>query len=335
VEWLQINRSKEIIDILNKAMKGDKPLFHLGSDPNLKIGKISSGMSVLDRILGGGWPRGRVVMLIGAYSSGKTLACLHTIASAQREGCTCAIIDAEKSYCPEWSAKLGIQTNDLIVTRPNTADEAFDHIVSMLRLPEPVDVIVLDSIASLTPTPEREEDMEQQFMGLLARTVNKGLRKVVAENSRSLIMMINQTRESIGVYMGNPETWPGGKGQGFTASTIVRVKRGTFLEEGKGEKKKRIGHNLIFRTEKNKMAPPYQEAEIPFYYSGIIDYNVGVFNIALELGIINRAGPYYKWKDNSWLGRDAAMTALEMDENLIKELKYEVEQGNENPPTSN
>jgi len=331
---MESSKAKAIVDILNKAIKSDKPLFYVGSDPDLKVGKISSGISVLDRILGGGWPRGRVVMLIGAFSSGKTLACLHTIASAQREGCSCAIIDAEKSYCPEWSAKLGVNTDDLVVTRPNTADEAFDHIVAMLRLPNPVDVIVLDSIASLTPTPEREEDMEQQFMGLLARTVNKGLRKVVAENSRSLVMMINQTRESIGVYMGNPETWPGGKGQGFTASTIVRVKRGGFLEEGKGEKKKRVGHNLVFKTEKNKMAPPYQEAEIPFYYSGLMDYNVGVFNIALELGIIERAGPYYKYKGNNWLGRDAVMKHLEDDEEMLKELKYEVEHGDPHTPES-
>lgn len=321
-----MSRAKEIADILNKALKGDKISFYVGSDPSLKMGKISSGISTLDRILGGGWQRGRVVMLIGSYSSGKTLVCLHTIASAQREGNTCAVIDVEKAYCPEWAEKLGVNTSELIVTRPNTADEAFNQVISMIKLNPPVDVIVMDSIAALTPAPEREEDMEQQFMGLLARTVNKGLRKVVAENNRSLVMMINQTRESIGVYMGNPETWPGGKGQGFTASTILRVKRGGFIEEGKGESKKRIGHILIFKTEKNKLAPPFQEAEIPFYYTGMMDYNTGVFNIALDLGIIERAGPYYKYKEYSWLGREVATKAIE-DEDLLDELKSAVERG--------
>jgi recombination protein RecA len=321
-----LGRAKEIVDILNKAFKGKSPIT-LGNDPNLKVGKLSSGISVLDRILGGGWPRGRVVMLIGAYSSGKTLVCLHTIANAQKEGNICAIIDVEKAYCPEWSTKLGIDTDSLIVTQPNTAEEAFDHMVEMLRLDSPVDVIVMDSIAALTPTPEAEEGMSQQYMGLLARTVNKGLRKVVSENNKSLLMFINQTRESIGIIMGNPETWPGGKGQGFTSSMILRVRRGTFIEEGKGDNKKRIGHNLKFKTEKNKMAPPYQEAEIPFYYKGLMDYNAGLISLALELGIVERAGPYYKYKDNSWLGRDAVNKALEDDLNLVEELKNAVESG--------
>ena len=212
---------------------------------------------------------------------------------------------------------------NLVVFRPNTGEEAFDLLEKMVHPKAGVGLAVLDSIAQLIPIVEAEEEMAQQQMGLQARLVNKGLRKVISANDNTAIIMINQTREKIGVMFGSPETLPGGKGQDFAASIVLRTSRGGWLTE----KDRRIGHMIKLRTEKNKLAPPWQQCEVPFYYKGLIDREDGMLSLGVELGYVVRSGPWYKYGDIKAAGKEKMLEAFRANSDAFQKLKEEIEYG--------
>lgn len=312
---------EKLIDILNDKLK--EGIAMAGDDKRLLIDRISSGIPILDRVLGGGFPRGRIIELIGDYSSGKSLLSLSTIASVQKSGEVACYIDVEKAFDPIWAQSLGVDLHELIVSRPNTGEDAFDVAEKLVRPLAGVSLVVLDSLAACIPTAEADEEMAQQFVGQQARLINKGLRKVVASNDNSCLMLINQLRETIGKTFGNPEVLPGGKGQNFAASILLRVRRGQWIMQGE----KRIGHNLKFKTEKNKVAAPWQECEVPFYYEGLIDREDGLISLGLELDLIQKSGAWYVYKDIRTQGREKLATKLRDNPKAIAKLRKEIEYG--------
>jgi recombination protein RecA len=276
-------------------------------------------------MLGGGIPRGRIVEVIGAQSSGKSLIAMIAIAHAQKSGEGCVYIDVEKAFDPIWAEVIGMNLTDLAVFRPNTGEDAFDILEKAVDPRAGIGMVVLDSIAQLIPTAEAEEDMGHQQMGLQARMVNKGLRKIVATNDNTAVIMINQTREKIGVTFGSPETLPGGKGQDFATSILLRTSRAGWLVE----KEKRIGHTIRLKTEKNKLAPPWQQCEVPFYYKGLVDREDGLLTLGVELGIVNRSGPWYVYGELKAMGKEKMLDALREDTEALEKLKKTIEYGGE------
>jgi len=314
---------ERLIEIVNE--KYGKELLTAGDDTRLLVDRISTTIPILDMAMGGGFPRGRITELIGAYSSGKSLLALFGIVACQKSKELACFIDVEKAFDPVWAGLLGVDLSQLVISRPNTGEEAFDLMEKLVRPQAGVSLVVLDSIAHLIPTAEAEEEMGQQFMGLQARLVNKGLRKVVSSNDNTAVILINQTRESIGKSFGNPETLPGGKGHAFASSIILRVLRGSWIMD----KEKRVGHLLKFRTEKNKVAPPWQECEVPFYYEGFIDREDGLLSLGLELGLVKRSGAWYTYKDTRAQGRDKLLAELREQPKLLEGLRKEIEYGDD------
>ena len=313
--------SSDLVDLVNE--KFGRELGFTGDDSRLIVGKILTGIPVLDMMLGGGIPRGRIVEIIGAWSSGKSLISLMGIVGAQKAGELGVWIDVEKAFDPLWAEVLGVNLSNLVVLRPNTGEEAFDSLEKMVDPRAGVSIVVLDSIAQCIPTVEAEEEMGKQQMGLQARMINKGLRKIVAANDNTAVLLINQTREKIGVMFGSPETLPGGKGQDFASSILLRTSRGGWLNE----KEKRIGHMIKLRTDKNKLAPPWQTCEVPFYYKGLIDREDGVLSLGVELGYVIRSGPWYKYSGLKAAGRDKMLDTLRNNPDELQKLKEEIEYG--------
>jgi len=286
---------KSELEQLKKGLAADKrignvPLFW-GSDEKLIVEVLPTGIASFDAALDGGFAFGRISMLIGEWSSGKTLLAYMAIKQAQARGLIAAFIDVEHSYDPSWAKTLGIDTESLLLSRPLTGEQAWDVAEALCKAQ--IGIVVMDSIAQLTPTAESEGAMEDMTMASLARLVNKGLRKVVSVNEKTVVILINQLREKVGLIFGSPETLPGGRGQRFVAHQIVRVRRGNWIEEGKGDDKHRIGYQLGLRVEKSKMGAPWKEGSAPFYFTGIIDEIGGLVPLAVELGIIAKDGGWY------------------------------------------
>ena len=313
----------DLVEFVNE--KFGREVGYTGNDSRLLVGKILTGIPVLDMMLGGGIPRGRIVEIIGAWSSGKSLISLMGVGGAQKAGELGVWIDVEKAFDPLWAEVLGISLSDLVVFRPNTGEEAFDLLEKMVDPRAGVSIVVLDSLAQCIPTAEAKEEMNQQQMGLQARMINKGLRKIVAANDNTAVILINQTREKIGVMFGSPETLPGGKGQDFASSILLRTSRGGWLTE----KERRIGHMIKLRTDKNKLAPPWQTCEVPFYYKGLIDREDGVLSLGVELGFVVRSGPWYKYEGISVAGKEKMLDALRKNTDILEKLKKEIEFGRE------
>ena len=311
----------DLVNLVNE--KYGRELGFTGDDSRLVVGKILTGIPVFDIMLGGGIPRGRIVEIIGAYSSGKSLIAMLVVGNAQKSGEVCCYIDIEKAFDPLWAEVIGMDLCNLVVFRPNTGEEAFDLLEKMVHPKAGVGLAVLDSIAQLIPTTEASEEMAHQQMGLQARLVNKGLRKIISANDNTAVILINQTREKIGVMFGSPETLPGGKGQDFATSILLRTSRGGWLTE----KDRRIGHMIKLKTEKNKLAPPWQECEVPFYYKGLIDREDGILSLGVELGYVTRSGPWYKYEGLSMAGKEKMLDALRKNTDILQKLKEEIEYG--------
>jgi len=253
-----------------------------GSDERLVVEWLPTGVASFDAAMGGGFAYGRITELIGAYSSGKTLLAYMAVIQAQARGLTACFVDVEKSYDPDWAKKLGVNTNDLLVARPRSGEQAWDIVEQMCV--SGVGIVVMDSLAQLVPTAEAEGGMDDLQVGAQARLVNKGLRKVTLVNEKTIVILINQLRSAVGVMYGNPEVLPGGKGQGFVASQLVRVRRGAWIEEKVAgvKDKRRVGYQLMVRVEKSKLGEPWREASVPFFFTGLIDEVAGLAPLALE-----------------------------------------------------
>ena len=305
---------QKIVEAINKELKTN---LTVGDDEALDTKRIETGMPALDAMLGGGVPRLAVTELFGLQSSGKTYISQRMIANAQKLGNKCAFIDAEFSYDPIWSANIGINTEDLIVSRPQTGENALDVLLSLCE--REVDLIVLDSIAALLPTAEAKEGMEHQSIGLQARLMNQFYRKLPNSNVHTAIVMINQIRAGIGGYI-TRDALPGGKGQEFFSRIMVRVRKGEWI----GDTKSPQGFFIEMKAEKNKTSVPLLTSSVPFYFTGMPNPTYEMFMVASDLGIITRSGPQYSYTNKvtgeitKCIGREGFLELLQENEELQK-----------------
>lgn len=304
---------------------GKGSVMRLGDEVRAPIEVIPTGSIALDVALGiGGLPRGRVVEIYGPESSGKTTVALHAVANAQRQGGIAAFIDAEHALDPEYAAKLGVDTDALLVSQPDTGEQALE-IMDMLIGSGSLDVIVIDSVAALVPRAEIEGEMGDSHVGLQARLMSQALRKITGRLSqtKTTAIFINQLREKIGVFFGSPETTTGGKALKFYASIRIDVRRIQTLKEGADS----VGNRTKAKIVKNKMAPPFKIAEFDIIYGQGISREGGIIDMGVEHGIIKKSGSWFTY-DGDQLGqgmensrrflRDNPELAAEL-ERLIKE----------------
>ncbi len=289
---------------------------------------IASGALSLDLALGGrGFPRGRVVEIFGPESSGKTTLTLHVIANAQREGGICAFVDAEHALDPAYARKLGVKLDDLLVSQPDTGEQALEIVETLVRS-NAVDVVVIDSVAALVPRAEIEGEMGDSFVGLQARLMSQAMRKLTAAISKSecLVIFINQIREKIGVMFGNPETTTGGRALKFYSSVRIDIRRIGQIKEGEEV----IGSRTKVTVVKNKVAPPFRKVEFDILFERGISYEGDLLDLGLEARVVLKSGTWLSMKNEKegeirlGQGREKARTLLEDNPELARELERAV-----------
>ncbi len=302
---------------------GDGAIMALGGDNRATIQGISTGSLSLDIALGGqGIPRGRIVEVFGPESSGKTTLALHVIAQAQRKGGVAALIDAEHAFDPSWGKKLGVQLDTLLVSQPNSGEEAM-QITEMLIKSNSVDVIVIDSVAALVPRQELEGEMGDTHVGLQARLMSQAMRKLTGAISRSktAVIFINQIREKIGVMFGSPETTPGGRALKFYSSCRIDVRRIGQLKEGEEV----VGQRVRAKVVKNKVAPPFRLAEFDMMHTCGISYEGDILDLAVTHRIVGRSGSWFKYGDDYLgQGKEKARAFLIENPSVTEQIKEKV-----------
>lgn len=305
------DRRKQILVALAQMDKqfGKGSVLMLGSRAALPVEVIPTGSIAVDNALGvGGFPRGRVVEIFGPESSGKTTLALHVIAEAQRAGGAAAFIDAEHALDPTYATRLGVDTENLIVSQPDYGEQALE-IAQALVTSQAIDVIVIDSVAALTPKAEIEGEMGDSHMGLQARMMSQALRKLTACVSRAntCLVFINQLREKIGVMFGNPETTTGGRALKFYASIRVEVRRSTAIKDGDAV----IGNRTKIKIVKNKVAAPFREVEVDILYGKGISRESDVLDLGVQQALLEKSGSWYSYKgERIGQGRDTARQTL-------------------------
>jgi len=303
---------------------GKGSIMKMGADsPKVRIEAIPTGAINLDAAIGvGGIPRGRVTEIYGPESSGKTTLCLHVVANAQRMGGVAAYIDAEHALDTEYSRKLGVDVDNLLISQPDTGEQALE-ICDILVRSGAVDVVVIDSIAALVPKAEIEGEMGDSHMGLQARLMSQALRKLTGAiaRSRTSVIFINQLREKIGVMFGNPETTTGGKALKFYASVRLDIRRIGPVKE----KEDVIGSHVRVKVVKNKVAPPFKQAEFDIMYAEGISHASLVLDIAAEANIIEKSGAWYSYNGQKiGQGRENAKMYLKDNPTLMTEVEEKV-----------
>ena len=282
-----------------KTKFGDDAIMKLGDKPHVDVNAIPTGSIGLDWALGiGGVPRGRIIEIFGPESSGKTTLSLHIIAEAQKKGGICAFIDAEHAMDPQYSKKIGVKIDDLLISQPDTGEQALEIVESLVRSGK-LDVIVIDSVAALTPKDEIEGDMGAQHMGKQARLMSQALRKLTAITARSktVVIFINQIRMQIGVMFGNPETTPGGKALKFYTSVRLDIRRIAQIKKGE----EIVGGRVRVKVVKNKVAAPFKQTEFDLMYNEGISREGEIIALGESHGIISKSGASYAY---SPLGAD-------------------------------
>ena len=299
---------------------GKGSMMRLGDQEAEVVPSISTGSLGLDIALGvGGLPRGRVVEIYGPESSGKTTLTLQVIAEAQKQGGTCAFIDAEHALDPIYAASLGVNTDDLLVSQPDTGEQALE-ICDMIVRSGAVDVVVIDSVAALTPKAEIEGEMGDMHVGLQARLMSQALRKMTAniKNSKTLVIFINQIRMKIGVMFGSPETTTGGNALKFYSSVRLDIRRIGAVKEGDEV----LGNETRVKVVKNKVAPPFKQAEFQIMYGKGINRLGEVVDIGVKLNVIDKSGAWYSYKnDRIGQGKKNACDFLAANPELAKEIE--------------
>ena len=302
---------------------GKGSIMRLGSRTNLATEVVPTGALALDLALGvGGLPRGRIVEIYGQESSGKTTLAYHVIAEAQRAGGTAAFIDAEHAVDPLYARNLGVDINNLLVSQPDTGEEALE-IMDALARSGAVDVIVLDSVAALVPKAEIEGEMGESHMGIQARLMSQALRKLggVVSNANTVCIFINQIREKIGVMFGNPETTPGGRALKFWSSVRLEVRRIDTVKQGRDP----IGTRVRVKVVKNKVAPPFKQAEFDVIFGKGVSKSGGILDLAVEAGLVSKTGTWFTSGDTRLgQGRENAKTFLEEHPDLMNELELKI-----------
>lgn len=302
---------------------GKGSAMRLGDQPPRKVEVIPTGSLALDIALGiGGLPRGRVVEIYGPESSGKTTVALHAVANAQKAGGIAAFIDAEHALDPEYAKRLGVDTDALIVSQPDTGEQALE-IADMLIRSGALDVVVVDSVAALVPKAEIEGDMGDSHVGLQARLMSQALRKLTGalSSSGTTAIFINQLREKIGVFFGSPETTTGGKALKFYSSVRLDVRRIETLKEGTNP----VGNRTRVKVVKNKMAPPFKQAEFDILYGTGISREGSIIDMAVEEGIVRKSGSWFTYEgDQLGQGKEKARQFLADNPEIADEIETKV-----------
>ncbi len=303
---------------------GDGAIMRLGDKTNMKVESIPTGNILIDRALGcGGFPKGRIVEVFGPESSGKTTLTLTVIAQAQKRGGLAAFIDVEHALDPQYARKLGVNVNDLLVSQPSSGEEALRICETLVRS-NALDVIVLDSVAALVTKAELEGEIGDTTVGAQARLMSAALRKLTAliSKAHTIVIFTNQIREKIGVMFGNPETTPGGKALKFYSSVRVDIRRIGQIKHADGVV---IGNRTKVKIVKNKVAPPFTEAEFDIMYNEGISATGSLLDLALEKNIIEKRGSWMSYKGSQLAqGRDAAKELLKKDAALYAEIEAAV-----------
>lgn len=303
---------------------GKGSIMRLGDKPVAKIDVISTGSISLDYALGiGGVPRGRVMEIYGPESSGKTTVCLHIIAEAQKAGGLAAFIDTEHALDTGYAQKLGVDVSNLLISQPEYGEQALEICETLVRS-NALDVIVIDSVAALTPRAEIEGEMGDSVMGMQARLMSQALRKLTAAISKSNVCLIftNQLREKIGVMFGNPETTTGGKALKFYASVRMDIRRIAAIKDGTDV----IGNRTKVKIVKNKVAPPFKEVEFDIMYNEGISRLGDLVDLAVNKEIIKKTGAWFNYSENRVQGRDGMKKLLAEDTELYNKLLAQVKE---------
>jgi len=316
------NKMKSLEITLKQIEKeyGKGSVMRLGERPSVAGDIISTGSIAIDAALGiGGVPRGRIVEIYGAEASGKTTLALQIVAQSQKSGGIAAYIDAEHALDPQYAQKLGVDIDNLYISQPDTGEQALE-ITEMLVRSGSVDIVVIDSVAALTPKAEIEGDMGDSHMGLQARLMSQALRKLTAviNRSKTSVIFINQVRYKIGVMFGNPMTTPGGLALKFHSSIRLEVRRVTSIKSGEEE----IGNIIEVKVVKNKVAPPFKRAQVSIYFGEGVSREGEIVDMATSLNIIEKTGAWYAY-GNSKLGQGRENIRLFLKEN--KDVADEIE----------
>ena len=298
---------------------GEGAVMKMGEKGSMVIETIPTGALALDLALGvGGLPRGRVVEIFGPESSGKTTLALHAVAEAQRNGGICAYVDAEHALDPVYAKAIGVDVDELLISQPDTGEQALE-ITDMLIRSSALDVIVIDSVAALTPRAEIEGDMGDTHMGLQARLMSQALRKLTANlnKSKTICIFINQLREKIGVMFGSPETTPGGRALKFYSSVRLDIRRIESLKQGVDV----IGNRTRVKVVKNKVAPPFRQAEFDIMYSKGISREGSLLDVGVDLDIVEKSGAWFTYEgEHLGQGREKAKAFLAEHPEIMVEI---------------
>jgi recombination protein RecA len=302
---------------------GKGTVMKLGDSPVVSIGSISSGSIGLDHALGiGGFPKGRIVEIYGPESSGKTTLAIHAIAEAQKAGGIAAFIDAEHAFDSSYARKLGVDIDNLLVSQPDNGEQALEITENLIRSGA-IDIIVIDSVAALTPKSEIEGEMGDSKMGLQARLMSQALRKLAGTISKtgSCCIFINQLREKIGIMFGNPETTTGGNALKFYSSVRLDIRRISQIKEGDSV----TGNRARVKVVKNKLAPPFRQAEFDIVYGEGISKTGEIIDLAVDYNIIKKAGSWFSYGDTKLgQGRDAVKSLLTDNPELAEEIEAKI-----------
>ncbi|OGG52074.1 recombinase RecA [Candidatus Kaiserbacteria bacterium RIFCSPHIGHO2_02_FULL_54_11b] len=310
-----------------KTKFGDDSIMMLGATPKVDVNAIPTGSIGVDWALGiGGLPRGRIIEIFGPESSGKTTLSLHVIAEAQKKGGVCAVVDAEHALDPEYAKKLGVKIEDLLVSQPDTGEQALEIVESLVRSGK-IDVIVIDSVAALTPKDEIEGDMGAQHVGKQARLMSQALRKLTAivSKTKTVIIFINQIRMQIGVMFGNPETTPGGKALKFYTSVRIDIRRIAQIKKGD----ETVGGRHRVKIVKNKVAAPFRQTEFDMLYGEGISREGEALALGEKFGLISKSsgGSYAIGETKLGRGYDAARTYLRENKPILNQLLKDIKKG--------
>ena len=301
---------------------GKGSIMKLGEAHKVNVETVSTGSLSLDIALGGGIPRGRIIEVYGPESSGKTTLTLHAIAEVQRAGGTAAFIDAEHALDPAYAKRLGVDTDNLLISQPDNGEQALEITETLVRS-SAVDLVVIDSVAALVPRAEIEGDMGDSHMGLQARLMSQALRKLtgIINRSNTTVIFINQIRMKISVMFGNPETTTGGNALKFYASVRMDIRRISQIKQGE----EIIGNRTRVKVVKNKIAPPFRQAEFDIMYNQGISKSGDVLDLAVEHGIVEKAGAWFAYGEGKiGQGREASKQYLEENPKVMTEIEKKI-----------
>lgn len=324
----QTEKQKAVELALSQIEKnfGKGSIMRLGSAERVPIETISTGSLSLDIALGGGVPRGRVVEIYGPESSGKTTLSLHVIANAQKKGGTCAFVDAEHALDPEYAKRIGVNIDDLLLSQPDSGEQALEIVETLVRS-SGIDIVVVDSVAALTPRAEIEGDMGDAHMGLQARLMSQALRKLTAiiSKSKTTVVFLNQLRMKIGIMFGNPETTTGGQALKFYSSVRMDIRAIGKIEGHDSIDKELVGSRVRVKIVKNKVAPPFKIAEFDIMYNKGIAFEGDLLDLATKYNIARKSGAFYTYKNTKLgQGRENVKAFLMDHEKLLKEMEHDV-----------